>query len=425
MRERKTVRVVPIWRCDRTHGSVLNQQGNSPKQTTSHDNTVTRHAAAFASEKLAKEPEKSGTSCSFTENVANLRLVISNVIKWHRTKGPQRRPSDNGSIAMSKQIPRSCRVRKKFHLFPKKQHEPRNSQQSVQNSWFSSSRRPLSEQAFLRNFRSWTCFAKRTATVRTSLLYSSIKFINWTIMVTFLRRRLLPEISAHLFRRTHIPWVKWETKIGLLTFEQSKTRNARELENYRARLNKKTLLNLNGYGYLVCLSCTSFPSCSSSSQHVLDTREIVRSYVEVPSLQFRFEAASTVTELVTRPSQSFHLLEIISIILQLVWHQNWDLRQFSFKWTSGIPKNEHWRNICKQRKNGAAKSKCTTIHEQQINQWSKSNNQTHREQNNDLNLTQCKFTSIKKNKEHHSHECLQSILIHSSIFLRPPSWEIL
>ena len=35
-------------------------------------------------------------------------------------------------------------------------------------------------------------------------------------------------------------------------------------------------------------------------------------------------------------------------------------------------------------------------------------NETHRNQNNDLNRTQCRLTNMKKNREHQSHECLQS-----------------
>ena len=132
--------------------------------------------------------------------------------------------------------------------------------------------------------------------------------------------------------------------------------------------------------------------------------------------------------------------------LQLVWYQDGDLRQFSFKWTSGIPNCVNVRSI-RKRTETDSKGSCTTVHERQINQetinqqlTTPSISQEHvncqgaitRPTTNRTmtsGRTQWHRTSIKRNREHQSHECLQSFLTHStttpgSTILRDdPPWD--
>ena len=102
-----------------------------------------------------------------------------------------------------------------------------------------------------------------------------------------------------------------------------------------------------------------------------------------------------------------------------------------------------------KNENGAVKSLRTTVHKRQINQETISQQlttpsvshvdqfcltQEHvncqgaitrptAKQSNDPNRTQCRLTSIKRNREHQSHECLRSFLTHPSTLPGPPSRE--
>ena len=65
------------------------------------------------------------------------------------------------------------------------------------------------------------------------------------------------------------------------------------------------------------------------------------------TLSLVLDAASAAKEFVSRPSQSRPPLSEMCMDLQLVWYQDGYLRQFSFGWTSGIPRSEYVR-ICKE-----------------------------------------------------------------------------
>ena len=157
------------------------------------------------------------------------------------------------------------------------------------------------------------------------------------------------------------------------------------------------------------------------------------------TLSLVLDAASEVKELEARPSQSRPPLSEVGMILQLVWYQDGYLRQFSFRWTSGIPRSEYVRTCEKMELQRANARQFKTTNKSSDNQptanhaisftrrpvlfdpGSRSNNQTNRKQNNDLNRTQCRLTIIRRNREQQFHECLQSTRTHPSTLPGPPS----
>ena len=136
--------------------------------------------------------------------------------------------------------------------------------------------------------------------------------------------------------------------------------------------------------------------------------------------------------------------------LQLVWYQDGYLRQFSFRWTSGIPRSEYVR-ICKEYFAKETKTKLLRANARQSKMTNKSSDNqnniylfhtstsfclteghvncqgaitrptTHRSMTS--SRTQYHRTSDKRNMEHQSHECLQSLLTHSTTLAGPPSSE--
>ena len=111
---------------------------------------------------------------------------------------------------------------------------------------------------------------------------------------------------------------------------------------------------------LPCSSCTCCPGYSSSHPvcpGCATSRQRSRLGVfptplsALSTLTLVLDAASAAKELVLRSSHSLPpLLSGFGIALQLVWYQDGDLRQFSFRCTSGIPNSVKVRSIRKKRR---------------------------------------------------------------------------